>query len=62
MKNILIIVLALAALDVALFGCLYLFEAMAPETIGEMLRKSLLAIILLGACAALISLLTGSKK
>ena len=62
MKNILVIVVALAVLDIALFGCLFLFEAMEPETIGDMLTKSLSAIVLLGACAALITLLTGSKK
>lgn len=62
MKNILVIVLALAVLDVALFGCLYLFEAMEPATIKEMLTKSLSGIVLLGACAAVITLLTGSKK
>lgn len=62
MKNILVIVLGLAILNVALFGCLYLFEAMEPETIKDMLTKSLSAIVLLGACAALITLLTGSKK
>jgi len=62
MKNILVIVLALAVLDVALFGCLYLFEAMEPATIGDMLKKSLGAIFLLGACAALVALLTGAKK
>ncbi|HEY5655213.1 MAG TPA: hypothetical protein VIS04_05190 [Woeseiaceae bacterium] len=62
MKNIIIIVVALAVLDIALFGCLYLFEAMETATIKDMLTKSLSGIVLLGACAAAISLLTGSKK
>jgi len=62
MKQIVSISAILAVISVAIFGCLYIFELMSPDSIASNLLKVLAAIVLLGGCSALVVALTGSKK
>lgn len=62
MKQIVSISAVLAVISVAIFGCLYIFGLMSPESVASNLLKVLAAIVLLGGCAALVVVLTGSKK
>ncbi len=62
MKQIVTITAMLAVIAIAIFGCLYIFEILSPETAVSNLGKIVAAIVLLGACSALITALTGKKK
>jgi len=62
MKQIVTITAILAVITIAIFGCLYIFEVISPETALSNLVKVVAAIVLLGGCSALVTLLTGSKK
>ena len=62
MKQIVTITAILAVITIAIFGCLYIFEVISPETALSNLVKVVGAIVLLGGCSALVTLLTGSKK
>ncbi len=64
MRNIVIIFSTLAVLCVGVIGTMYIFEARTFDESIELLLKALGAIVLLGGCTALISVLlkrTGSK-
>jgi len=62
MKQIVVITAVLAVITIAIFGCLTIFDLMSPATAWTNLAKVVAAIVLLGGCSALITLLTGSKK
>ena len=61
-KQIVSISAVLAVISVAIFGCLYIFGLMSPESAASNLAKVIAAIVLLGGCSALVVVLTGSKK
>jgi hypothetical protein len=62
MKKIITITGFFAILGIATVGCLYIFDVMNFEDSRSLLLKSEAAIVLLGGCTALISLLTGKKE
>lgn len=62
MKKIITITGFFAILGIAIVGCLYIFDIMNFEDSRSLLLKSEAAIVLLGGCTALISLLTGRKE
>lgn len=64
MRNIVIIFSTLAVLCVAAVGMLYIFEVRTFDESVDILMKALGAIILLGGCTALVTVLlrgSGSK-
>lgn len=62
MKQIVIITLILAVFGFAIVGSFYMFDIWTMEKSRELLIKIESVIFLLGACVALIALLTGMKK
>jgi hypothetical protein len=62
MKKIIAITGFFAILGIAIVGCLYIFDVMAFEAAKSLLLKTEAAIILLGGCTALITLLMSSKQ
>lgn len=63
MKQIVLITVLLAVVTFAIFGCLYIFEFLSYEAALTNLAKVVAAIVLIGACSALIALLmAGNKK
>jgi len=62
MKQIVSISAVLAVIAVAIFGCLYIFGMMSPESALSNLLKVVAAIVLLGGCSALVAFLMGTKK
>ena len=61
MRNIVIIFSTLAVLCVAVVGTLYIFELRTFDESIELLMKALGAIVLLGACTALVTILLGGS-
>jgi len=61
MKQILMIGAFLIILLLAIVGCLFIFGVMDPESAMSSLLKFGGAIVLLGVCAALVTLLMGKK-
>ena len=62
MKPIVTITVLLAILAFAIIGVLYIFEMISADSATDTLIKVEAAIILLGACSALVALLTRSRK
>jgi hypothetical protein len=62
MEMIIKITLILAVLFLAILGSLYIFEVVPVDELQDLSIKAGAAILLLGGCSALISLLTGRKK
>lgn len=65
MRNIVLIFSTLAVLCIAVVGTLYIFEVRTFDQSIELLAKALGAIVLLGGCTALISVLlkgSGNKN
>ena len=62
MKHILTIGAILATMAIAIFGLMYIFDVMSGDVAGENLLKVLGGIVLLGACSAVITLLTKPKQ
>ena len=65
MRNIVLIFSTLAVLCIAVVGTLYIFEVRTFDQSIELLAKALGAIVLLGGCTSLISVLlkgSGNKN
>jgi hypothetical protein len=62
MGMIIKITLILAVLFLAILGSLYIFEVIPVDELQDLSIKAGAAILLLGGCSALITLLTGRKK
>jgi hypothetical protein len=63
MRNIVVLFLFLAIIGFAVIGSLYIFDVKTGEEALELLLKTEGAILLLGGCAAAISLLvSGANK
>jgi len=61
MRTIAIVFAVLAVLTVATIGCLYIFGVSDFDQSVSLLAKAVAALVLLGGCTALISVLMGSK-
>jgi hypothetical protein len=62
MKMVMTLTLVLAIITAAGIGSLVILEVMTEESGKELLFKSLAVIVLLGACSALIALLTANRN
>lgn len=62
MRTIITITVLLAILAFAIIGVLYIFELVTMDVATSTLIKVEAAIVLLGGCSALISLVTRAKK
>jgi len=62
MRNIIILFLFLAIIGFAVIGSLYIFEVKTGQEAFELLLKTEGAILLLGGCSAVISLLVGGAS
>ena len=61
MKQIINTAGVLILIAVAIFGCLYIFGVMSFDSILGNLLKIVAAIVLLGACWALVAMMMGKK-
>jgi len=62
MRTTIILFLFLAIIGFAIIGSLYIFEVKTGEEAFELLLKTEGAILLLGGCSAVISLLVGGAN
>lgn len=62
MKTIVTIFAVLAVLTIAAVGCLYIFGVRDFDQSVSLLVKAVAALVLLGGCTALITVLMGNKE
>jgi len=62
MKKIFTITVVLSVLAAATIGCLYIFDILSYEDSVSNLLEVVAAIVLLGACSALVAFLMRSNK